>query len=49
MVVADRPSALQASVARARYGAEIWRPLVWLVIPLLLLETHLAQRFGRRG
>jgi hypothetical protein len=48
IVVAENPSALQESVARARYGAEIWRPLVWLLIGLLLVETHLAQRFGRR-
>jgi hypothetical protein len=47
--VARTPAQLQASVLRSRYGAEVWRPLIWLVIPLLFLESLLAQRFGRRG
>jgi hypothetical protein len=49
LVVADSPSQLQATVRRSRYGAEMWRSLIWLLIPLLFLESWLAQRFGRRG
>src|SRR5262249_11407794 len=46
LTVARTPEQLQASVRRSRYGAEIWRPLVWIVLPLLFLESLLAQRFG---
>ncbi|HEV2473392.1 MAG TPA: VWA domain-containing protein, partial [Chthonomonadales bacterium] len=42
-------SPIRASVYRSRYGAELWRPLVLALIPLLFLESLLAQRFGRRG
>ncbi len=49
LTVAARPSLLQASVRRARYGAEVWRPLIWLLVPLLFLESMLAQMWGRRG
>lgn len=49
LVVADSPAQIQASVSRSRYGAEVWRSLVWVLIPLLFLESWLAQRFGRRG
>lgn len=49
LTVAANPTQLEASVRRSRYGAELWRPLVWLVLPLLFLESFLAQRFGRRG
>jgi hypothetical protein len=49
LVVAESPSQLQATVRRSRYGAEMWRSLLWLLIPLLFLESWLAQRFGRRG
>ncbi len=40
---------LTASVQRSRFGVELWRPLIWLIVPLMLLESFLAQRFGRRG
>lgn len=49
LTVATTPQQLAASVSRSRYGAEVWRPLIWLVIPLLFLESLLAQIFGRRG
>ncbi|HZO86756.1 MAG TPA: BatA domain-containing protein [Chthonomonadaceae bacterium] len=49
LAVAATPQQLQASVRRSRYGAEMWRPLIWAVLPLLFLESLLAQRFGRRG
>ncbi len=49
MTVANTPAQLQFSVAKARYGAEVWRPLIFAVIALLFLESMLAQLFGRRG
>jgi len=49
LTVAATPAQLEASVRRSRYGAEVWRPLLWVLIPLLFLESLLAQRFGRRG
>lgn len=49
LVVADSPAQLQTTVRRSRYGAEVWRSLIWLLLPLLFLESWLAQRFGRRG
>jgi hypothetical protein len=47
--LARTPEELAAAVHRSRYGAEAWRPLVWLVILLLFLESLLAQQFGHRG
>ena len=47
--VANTPAQLQRSVSQARYGSEVWRPLVLAVIVLLFLEGMLAQLFGRRG
>ncbi len=49
LTVANSPTQLQASVQRSRFGAELWRPLLWLLIPMMLLESLLAQRFGRRS
>lgn len=49
LTVAKDTANLLDSVHRSRFGSEIWRPLIWLLIPLLLLESLLAQRFGRRG
>ncbi len=49
LVVAHTPSQMLASINRARYGAEVWRPLIWLIVPLLFLESLLAQVWGRRG
>lgn len=43
------PTRIAASVQRSRFGVELWRPLLWLILPLMLLESFLAQRFGRRG
>ena len=40
---------LSNQVRRARYGAEVWQPLVFLVVGLLFLESLLARLFGRRG
>ncbi len=40
---------LSAVVRRARRGTELWRTLVLAVLPLLFLESLLAQRFGRAG
>ncbi len=47
--VAASPTQLLATVSRARYGVEIWRTFLWAIIPLLFLESLLAQVFGRRG
>ena len=40
---------LDALVRRSRRGTEVWRSLIIAVLPLLFLESLLAQRFGRRG
>jgi hypothetical protein len=40
---------IAAAVRRARRGTEIWRTLVLAALPLLFLESLLAQRWGRRG
>jgi hypothetical protein len=47
--IAKTPSQLVATVNRARYGVEIWRDFIWAIIPLMFLESLLAQLFGRRG
>jgi hypothetical protein len=47
--VAQNPNQVLSLVNRARYGAEIWYPLICSVIGLLFLESLLAQKFGRRG
>lgn len=49
LTVAASPGQLQSTVNRARYGVEIWRSFLWAIIPLLFLESLLAQVFGRRG
>jgi len=49
LTIAASPAQLLATVNRARYGVEIWRMLLWAIIPLLFLESVLAQVFGRRG
>lgn len=49
MTLSSDPRHLEDSVHRSRFGSEIWRPLIWVLIPLLFLESLLAQRFGRRG
>ena len=40
---------LQLLVHRSRRGSEVWRTLILCALPLLFLESLLAQRFGRRG
>ncbi len=35
-------------VRRNRRGAELWRMMLFIALPLLFLEALLAQRFGRR-
>jgi Aerotolerance regulator N-terminal/von Willebrand factor type A domain len=47
--IAKSPDQIHSIVNRARYGVEIWRSFLWLLIPMLFLESLLAQRFGRRG
>jgi hypothetical protein len=49
LTVAATPQQLQSSVRNSRYGAEVWKPLIYVVIALLFLESFLAQLFGRRG
>ena len=49
LTVASTPTQMLASVNRSRYGVEIWNWLLWAVLPLLFLESLLAQRWGRRG
>lgn len=49
LTVAKTPAQLRSTVNRARYGVEIWRDFLWILIPLLFLESLLAQLFGRRG
>jgi hypothetical protein len=49
LTIAALPSQLLSTVNRARYGVEIWRAFLWAIIPLLFLESLLAQVFGRRG
>jgi hypothetical protein len=40
---------LESAIAQARRGVELWRPIVLVIIALMLLETWLAQRFGRQA
>lgn len=47
--VASTPAQMEASVNRSRYGTEVWRSLLWAILPLLFLESLLAQIWGRRG
>ena len=47
--VASTPAQMEATVNRSRYGTEIWRALLWAILPLLFLESLLAQIWGRRG
>ena len=47
--VASTPTQMEASVNRSRYGTEVWRSLLWAILPLLFLESLLAQIWGRRG
>ncbi len=47
--VTTTPAQMEASVSRSRYGTEVWRPLLWAILPLLFLESLLAQLWGRRG
>ena len=39
---------LLTAITRARLGVELWRPLLLLALVLMLVETALAQKFGRR-
>jgi hypothetical protein len=43
----NRQEKLDSAVSQARRGVELWRHLVLAVIFLMLIETWLAQRFGR--
>jgi hypothetical protein len=47
--VASTPAQMEASVNRSRYGTEVWRALIWAILPLLFIESLLAQIWGRRG
>ena len=47
--VVSNSAELTSSTRKARYGSEIWRPLIWAALLLLALEAFLAQKFGRRG
>jgi hypothetical protein len=49
LTIATSPAQLLSTVNRARYGVEIWRTFLWAIIPLLFIESLLAQVFGRRG
>ena len=49
LTVASSSSQLKEAVRLSRYGTELWRPLVWIVLGLLFLESLLANLFGRRG
>lgn len=49
MTIAKSPDHLIETVNRSRYGVEIWRTFVWALFPLMLIESLLAQLFGRRG
>ncbi len=40
---------IAVEVRKSRYGTEIWRTLIWILLGLIFLESLLAQRFGRRG
>jgi hypothetical protein len=45
-----RPSeSIEAAVRRSRLGIELWRPLLFAALLLMLIETALAQLFGRRA
>jgi hypothetical protein len=43
----DPNQPLAAALRQARLGVELWRPLVIAIMLLMLLESFLAQRFGR--
>jgi hypothetical protein len=49
LLTTDSLARIPDAVRDSRYGTEIWRPLIWILLPLLFLESLLAQRFGRRG
>ena len=49
LTVVTNASQLSNQIHRARFGAEVWQPFIYLVIGLLFLESFLAQKFGRRG
>ena len=40
---------IDVAVRRARLGIELWRPLLFAALLLMLVETALAQVFGRRA
>ncbi len=40
---------LLTALTRSRYGMELWRPLLIAALCCLLLESFLAQKFGRRA
>jgi hypothetical protein len=44
-----RPSeSIESAIRRSRLGIELWRPFLFLALALMLVETALAQVFGRR-
>ncbi len=47
--IARTSDQIHTIVNRARYGVEVWRTFLWILLPLLFLESLLAQLFGRRG
>lgn len=49
LAVVTNPQGLATAINRSRYGVEIWRSLITIVIALMGLESLLAWKFGRRG
>ncbi len=45
--VSKSPDELASSIQGSEHGREIWRPLVWATLLLLLAEMLLSQRFSR--
>jgi hypothetical protein len=43
------PEKLDTAIAQARRGIELWRYIVAAIIVLMLIETWLAQQFGRQA
>lgn len=49
LLTTDSLAKIPDEVRASRYGTEVWRPLIWVLLPLLFIESLLAQLFGRRG
>ena len=44
----DAPESLASAVQEGRQGREAWRGLLLAAMALMLCESGMAQRFGRR-